>query len=151
MDEDIRKMINNVKNFKGNERHEVNNISYSIKHNYNENIYIIAKIDGKIIGSLSIIDETNITSPEDEPTFTIMSSFVDEEHRKIGIYINLIKYFLFNNTYGVKTLSSEKNLDFDTQPRSIDADNFWKHIYANQSKYNVYVEKYDDIYEISLK
>lgn len=69
----------------------------------------------------------------------------------MGVYINLIKYFLSKNKYGVKTLSSEKNPEFDTQPRSVDADNFWENIYSNQNKYGVYVEKYDDNYEISLK
>ena len=129
----------------------INNISYSIDHAYNENILVNAKIDGVIIGSLSIIDETNYLSPEDEPTFTILNVFVDEEYRKMGVYINLIKYFLLKNKYGVKSLSSEKNPEFDTEPRSVDADNFWKHIYTNQKKYGVYVEKYDDNYEISLK
>ncbi len=130
---------------------DINNISYSIDHKYNENIFVNAKIDGIIIGSLIIIDETSYLSPEDEPTFTILNVFVDKEYRKMWIYINLIKYFLSNNKYGVQTLSSEKNPEFDTEPRSVDADNFWKHIYTNQNKYGVYVEKYDDNYEISLK
>ena len=128
-----------------------NNISYSINHAYGENILVNAKIDGVTIGTLTIIDETHYLSPEDEPTFTIMSVFVDKEYRKMGVYINLIKYFLSKNSYGVTTLSSEKNPEFDTQPRSTDADNFWKHIYKNQKKYGVRVEKYDDNYEISLK
>ena len=129
----------------------INNISYSIDHAYNENILVNAKIDGVIIGTLSIIDETNYLSPEDEPTFTILTVFVDKEYRKMGVYINLIKYFLSKNKYGVKTLSSEKNPEFDTQPRSVDADKFWENIYSNQNKYGVYVEKYGDNYEISLK
>jgi GNAT superfamily N-acetyltransferase len=129
----------------------INNISYSIDHAYNENILVNAKIDGVTIGTLSIIDETNYLSPEDEPTFTILNVFVDKQYRKMGIYINLIKYFLSKNKYGVKSLSSEKNPEFDTEPRSVYADNFWKHIYINQKKYGVYVEKYDDNYEISLK
>ena len=151
MSEDMRKMIDKVKNFKHFLNENINNISYSIDHQYNENIFVNAKIDGVVIGTLSIIDETNYLSPEDEPTFTILTVFVDKEYRKMGVYINLIKYFLSKNKYGVKVLSSEKNPEFDTQPRSVDADNFWKHIYTNQKKYGVYVEKYDDNYEISLK
>ena len=130
---------------------DINNISYSIDHKYYENIFVNVRIDEIIIGSLEIIDETSYLSPEDEPTFTILNVFVDKEYRRLGIYINLIKYFLSNNTYGVKTLSYDKNPEFDTEPRSTGADNFWKHIYTNQNKYGVYVEKYDDNYEISLK
>jgi GNAT superfamily N-acetyltransferase len=129
----------------------IGNISYSIDHAYGENILVNAKIDGVTIGTLSIIDDTHYLSPEDEPTFTIMSVFVDKEYRRMGVYINLIKYFLSKNSYGVNTLSSEKNPEFDTQPRSVDADKFWENIYSNQNKYGVYVEKYDDNYEISLK
>jgi len=126
------------------------NISYSIIHPCHENIFVNATIDGVIIGTLTIIDETNYLFPEDEPTFTILNAFVDKEYRKKGIYINLIKFFLSENNYGVKTLSSDKNPEFDIQPRSDDADKFWKKIYRNQNKYGVFIEKYDDNYEISL-
>lgn len=123
---------------------------YSIDHNYGENIFVNAKINGRVIGTLSIIDETDYLLPEDEPTFTILWVFVDEEYRKMGIYINLIKYFLSKNTYGVIALSSEKNPEFDTEPRSVDADKFWENIYSNQNKHGVYVEEYGADYEITL-
>ena len=152
MSEDIRKMIDKVKNFKQfvNES-SIGNIQYNITYSPPENILVVAKIDGNIIGTLSIIDDSHYLSPEDEPTFTIMSVFVDKEYRQKGVYMNLIKYFLLNNKYGVKYLYSSKEPDFDTEKRTTDADNFWKKIYMNQKKYGVNVEKTDNDYEISLK
>ena len=70
----------------------IGNIEYKITYSPPENILVLAKIDGVIIGTLSIIDDSNFLSIEDEPTFTIMSVFVDKEYRQKGIYINLIKY-----------------------------------------------------------
>ncbi len=146
---DLRKFIKTTLREYLNEN--INNISYSIEHQYGGNIFVNATVDGTTVGTLEIIDDSHWLSPEDEPTFTIVSVFVNEKYRKMGIYINLIKYFLKNNKYGVKELSSEKNPEFDTEPRSLDADNFWKHVFTNQKKYGIYVKKYEDDYEISLK
>ena len=129
----------------------IGNIEYKITYSPPENIHVVAKIDGVIIGTLSIIDDSHFLSTEDEPTFTIMSVFVDKEYRQKGIYINLIKYFLLNNKYGVKSLYSSKEPEFDTEKRTLDADGFWKNVYKNQNKYGVNVDKTDNDYEISLK
>jgi len=139
----IREYLNEIQN------NDV--VNYEIIYKFPENIIVRALHNGNNIGQLSIIDESDYLSPEDEPTFTILIANVDEEYRKQGIYINMIKYFLKNNKYGVKSLYSSKEPDFDTEPRSIDADNFWKKIYSNQKKYGVKVEKTDNDYEISLK
>ena len=129
----------------------IGNIQYVISYSPPENILVSAKIDGVIIGTLSIIDDSYFLFQEDEPTFTIMSVFVDKEYRQKGIYINLIKYFLLNNKYGVKSLYSSKEPEFDTEKRTSDADGFWKNVYKNQNKYGVNVDKTDNDYEISLK
>lgn len=151
MSKEIREMIDKVKNFKHFINENIEKINYDIQYNYPENIIVNAIHNGKNIGALTIIDESDYLSPEDEPTFTIVTANVHEDYRKQGVYINLIKFFLKNNKYGVKYLYSSKEPEFDTQPRSIDADNFWSKIYMNQKKYGVNVEKTDNDYEISLK
>jgi hypothetical protein len=111
----------------------IGNIEYKITYSPPENIHVVAKIDGVIIGTLSIIDDSH------------------KEYRQKGIYINLIKYFLLNNKYGVKSLYSSKEPEFDTEKRTSVADGFWKNVYTNQNKYGVNVDKIDNDYEISLK
>ena len=142
--------MNKIKKF---DNFNVNNyfINYEIIYNFPENIIVRALHNNNIIAILTIIDESDYLLPDDEPTFTIVTAGVNEKYRKQGIYINMLKYFLKNNKYGVKSLYSSKNPDFDSEPRSIDADNFWNKIYSNQKKYGVKVEKTDNDYEISLK
>ena len=125
-------------------------ISYSIEYNFPENIRVLAKEGNQVVGTLSIIDESNIFDEEDEPVYTIMSTGVDIEHRRQGIYLGMIKHFLENNKYGAKSLYSSKHPDFDDQPRSKDADMFWSHVYRNQPKYGVRVEKTGSDFEIFL-
>lgn len=131
---------------------QINSINYSIEYSYSENrIYVLAKVDTKIVGQLSIIDDTDLyDDDDDEKEFNILTANVIDEYKRQGIYINLLKYFLKNNTYGVTKLTSEKETSFD-EIRSSDADMFWKVIYKNQKKYGVKIEKYGNDYTISLK
>lgn len=147
-----RKIITSISEFNNLSEflNENNNFKYEIKYNHPENIIVVATHNGKNIGQMTIIDDSHWLLPEDEPTFNIVTAMVDEEYQRHGIYINLVKHFLKNNKYGVKSLYSSKTPEFDTENRSADADIFWKKIYSNQKKYGVNVEKTGEDYEISL-
>lgn len=64
---------------------------------------------------------------------------------------SVLKYFLKNNKYNIKYLSSSINPEWDLEPRSQDADKFWSNIFMKQKKFGVNVEEMDGNYIISLK
>lgn len=128
-----------------------NELTYKIIHDFG-NIHTFAfNNNNEQVGQLSIIDHTDLYDEDDmEKEFNIYTAYVNPEYRKHNVYINMIKYYLQNNTDGVKYLFSYKEPEFDDDTRSNDADMFWEVVYKNQRKYGVDVIRYDDNYQISL-
>ena len=134
-------------------------VTYELK-NKGEGVVVLAYINGEVVGNITVENPMSFydlsdDECEDGVSAKIYSSGVNSNYRKQGIYIGMIKYLLQNNDACITTLESNiytdiENPDPDTK-RSEDADNFWSHIYKNQSKYGVRIINYDGNYEISLR
>jgi hypothetical protein len=136
-----------------------NDVTYELR-NKGEGIVVLARIDGKVVGNITVEDPMSFydlgdDECEDGVSAKIHSSEVNSNYRKRGIYIGMIKYLLQNNATCIDTLESNIYTDIENPDphtkRSEDANNFWLHIYKNQSKYGVRVINYDGNYEISLR
>lgn len=143
--ENIRKIVRNIL------IESFIDVDYKITYTSNGPI-VQAFHNNKYIGHVDFIYESWLDDKDDwGDELEIRTAAVIPEYRRKGVYISMLKYFLKNNKYNIIYLISSINPEWDSEPRSQDADKFWSNIFRKQKELEVNVEEMDGNYIISLK